>query len=213
MSTARISSRAGRAGRLRLLAAAALLAALAGCSAPQPGTPGAAASGAGVQTTAQAPAASAASLAASAPERLEVPSIGVASGPLLKLGLAADGALEVPADATTVGWFGLGPTPGATGPAVLAAHVDYAGVPGTFHRLSAVAVGDEIRVARADGTTALFTAYRVAQYPKSGFPTEEVYGDTPGAELRLITCGGAFDGTTRSYADNVVVYARLTGTA
>ncbi|GAA4714007.1 hypothetical protein GCM10023215_66350 [Pseudonocardia yuanmonensis] len=209
MSSTRISS---RGGRLRLLAAAALLAALTGCSTPQPGTSGTTASGAAAQTTAQA-AAPAAPLAPSAPARLEVPSIGVASGPLLKLGLTADGALEVPGDAPTVGWFGLGPTPGATGPAVLAAHVDYAGVPGTFHRLSAVAVGDEIRVARADGSTALFTAYRVAQYPKSGFPTEEVYGDTPGAELRLITCGGAFDGTTRSYADNVVVYARLTGTA
>ncbi|MFR9806392.1 class F sortase [Pseudonocardia sp. RS010] len=209
MSTTRIPSPAGRFRRLAagLLAGAALVV-LVGCSGPEaaqterpaPPIPAAA-----------APAATA-PLAASVPERLQVPSIGVASGPLVKLGLTADGALEVPADATTVGWFGLGPTPGATGPAVLAAHVDYGGVPGTFTRLSAVAVGDEIRVARADGTTALFTTYRVAQYAKSAFPTEEVYGDTPGAELRLITCGGAFDGATRSYADNVVVYARLTGT-
>jgi hypothetical protein len=32
---------------------------------------------------------------------------------------------------------------------------------------------------------------------------------TDSPELRLITCGGAFDTATRSYRDNVVVYARL----
>lgn len=215
MSRTRIPSPAGRFRRLAagLLAGTALVV-LVGCSAPEATQTQATqtARSAAQVPAAAAPAAATAPLAASAPERLEVPSIGVASGPLRKLGLTADGALEVPADATTVGWFGLGPTPGASGPAVLAAHVDYGGVPGTFTRLSAVAVGDEIRVARADGSTALFTAYRVAQYPKSAFPTEQVYGDTLGAELRLITCGGAFDDTARSYADNVVVYARLTGT-
>jgi hypothetical protein len=30
------------------------------------------------------------------------------------------------------------------------------------------------------------------------------------AELRLISCGGAFDASAGSYLDNIVVYARLT---
>ena len=38
-----------------------------------------------------------------------------------------------------------------------------------------------------------FTVTRVARYPKDAFPTAEVYGPTADAELRLITCGGAFD--------------------
>jgi hypothetical protein len=45
--------------------------------------------------------------------------------------------------------------------------------------------------------------------PKTNFPTEQVYGDTTDAELRLITCGGAFDRTTRNYVDNIIIYARL----
>jgi hypothetical protein len=49
----------------------------------------------------------------------------------------------------------------------------------------------------------------VATYPKDRFPTDEVYGDTAGAELRLITCGGAFDRGAGSYTDNVVVDAVL----
>ena len=39
------------------------------------------------------------------------------------------------------------------------------------------------------------------------FPTAAVYGPTARSELRLITCGGRFDRTARSYTDNVVVEA------
>ena len=45
-----------------------------------------------------------------------------------------------------------------------------------------------------------FTVTRVARYAKDAFPATEVYGPTPGAELRLITCGGAFDRAARSYS-------------
>ena len=62
---------------------------------------------------------------------------------------------------------------------------------------------------RADGTTLRFTVTRTARYPKSAFPTAEVYGPTADAELRLITCGGRFDRSRRSYVDDVVVFARL----
>jgi hypothetical protein len=36
-----------------------------------------------------------------------------------------------------------------------------------------------------------------------------VYGNTPDPQLRLITCGGAFDSTTGHYLDNLIVYANL----
>jgi hypothetical protein len=153
-----------------------------------------------------------AALARSTPVGLVVPAIGVRTGPLLELGIDAAGALEVPPDATTAGWFTLGPTPGAPGPAVIAAHVDYAGVPGVFFRLRDLRPGAEVSVRRADGTEAVFSTYRVDRYDKSAFPTERVYGDTDGPELRLITCGGAFDDATGQYRDNVVAYARLVGT-
>jgi len=46
-----------------------------------------------------------------------------------------------------------------------------------------------------------------AWYPKAKFPSELVYGPTPDRQLRLITCGGVFDRSLRSYKDNLVVYA------
>lgn len=151
----------------------------------------------------------AAALPVAKPVGLVVPAIGVRTGALLPLGIDRAGALEVPPDALSAGWFTLGPAPGATGPAVIAAHVDYKGVPGVFSRLKELPEGAEIRVARADGSEAVFTTYRVDRYRKADFPTIKVYGDTAGPELRLITCGGAFDNNTGQYRDNVVAYARL----
>ena len=148
-------------------------------------------------------------LPASAPNRIEIPSIGVASTSFVDLGIAADGSITVPGSADEVGFYTGGPTPGQLGPAVLAAHVDSKQGPGVFYRLGAVKVGDVVKVGRADGSTTTFRVDKVATYPKDQFPTEEVYrGDFTRSEIRLVTCGGPFD-TVKHYLDNVVVFAHL----
>ena len=147
----------------------------------------------------------------SLPTGIDVPAIRMHAATLLGLGLDRSGALQVPPDAYGTGWFTESPAPGSPGPAVIVAHVDYAGVLGPFHRLHEMKVGDEITVRRADGTTAVFGTYRVERYAKSTFPTDDVYGDTRTAELRLITCGGVFDRATGQYEDDIVVYAGLLG--
>jgi hypothetical protein len=169
----------------------------------------AAASAAAPAATVPAPPPVVPALAPSTPVGLTVPAIGVRTGPLPGLGIDGTGALEVPSDPATAGWFTLGPTPGSRGPAVITGHAGHAGAPGVFHRLSELAPGDEVTVARADGTEAVFSTYRIEQHPKSAFPTERVYGDTDRPELRLITCGGTFDTSSGQYHDNMVVYARL----
>ena len=57
----------------------------------------------------------------------------------------------------------------------------------------------------------MFTAYKVERYVKAEFPTELVYGNTDEPELRLITCGGAFDRASGHYVDNIVAFARFAG--
>jgi hypothetical protein len=153
---------------------------------------------------------SGAGLPSAKPASLAIPAIGVRVDGIKDLGLTPDGTLEVPGDATTVGWFTGAPSPGEAGPAVLAAHVDYKHVPGAFSRLKELRPGEQATVGRTDGRTAVFTVYRVDRYAKAQFPTDQVYGDTAGPELRLITCGGAFDNTSGHYVDNWVVYAVAT---
>ncbi|HEY0638467.1 MAG TPA: class F sortase [Pseudonocardiaceae bacterium] len=152
-------------------------------------------------------------LARSVPAEVIVPGIGAASS-LVELGLNPDETVQVPPvdNPMQAGWYALGATPGEAGPAVILGHVDGGGRPGIFHRLHEVEAGEEVLVRRADGVTAVFTVTRVAQVPKSEFPTEEVYGGSGAPELRIITCGGEFDRERQSYRDNVIVYASLTAT-
>ena len=78
-----------------------------------------------------------------------------------------------------------------------------------FFRLRELRPRDIVRVGLADGRILVFRVQRVRRYPKDEFPTEAVYFPTLNRELRLITCGGAFDYASRNYLDNIVVYATL----
>ena len=140
-----------------------------------------------------------------APGRLRVKAIGIDT-PLEKLHLGAGGALVPPKEYGRAGWYSGGTAPGDLGPAVIAGHVDSKSGPAIFYRLRELTVGDRIEVVRG-GSVVRFTVVREAWYPKTHFPTGEVYGPTPDRQLRLITCGGVFDHRLRSYKDNFVVYA------
>ena len=150
-------------------------------------------------------------LPAAVPVRLSIPAIGVATD-LLQLGLNPDRTVQVPplGRHSEAGWYRYSPAPGQLGPSVILGHVDSAEYgPAVFFRLGALRPGDVANVTRADHTVAVFRVDRVVSYAKSRFPTLEVYGNTRTAALRLITCGGKFDFSTRNYESNIVVYASL----
>lgn len=149
-------------------------------------------------------------LAASAPTRVSVPSVGAESS-LIPTGLEPDGSLEVPpvSDPMQASWFDASPTPGEVGPSVVLGHVNGNGQPGIFAELNRVVAGAEVIVDRADGQRAVFQVSRVETIPKESFPTDSVYNDTANPQLRLITCGGDYDRAERSYGSNVIVYADL----
>jgi sortase (surface protein transpeptidase) len=153
-----------------------------------------------------APPQSAAPAAVASPVSLTIPLIGVKTN-LIRLGLQADGALQVPSTTAVAGWYTGSPRPGSIGSAIIVGHVDSFKGPGVFFRLPKLSWGDKIYVRRADGTMVVFRVTEVQTYLKNHFPTQSVYGPTPDAELRLITCGGTFDSTTGHYLSNIVVYA------
>ncbi|MFI7410281.1 class F sortase [Streptomyces sp. NPDC049627] len=147
----------------------------------------------------------------SPPDRIRIPAIRV-DAPLMGLGLTRTGSLDVPPAErkNLAGWYEAGTTPGETGTAIVAGHVDNADGPAVFYRLGALKKGSTIEVDRRDGGTALFTVDAVEVYAAKTFPDEKVYGTAPRPELRVITCGGGYSRTT-GYQGNVVVFAHLTG--
>ena len=143
------------------------------------------------------------------PVAITIPTLGVA-GPLENL--TADpvtGELAAPDDPSRAGWYAAGVVPGDAGPAVVGGHVDSRSGPGVFFGLRELRPGDRIEITRSDGRSVRFAVTAVAAYPKTDFPTAAVYGPAPGPELRLVTCGGQFDRSERSYRDNIVVDAVL----
>ena len=148
----------------------------------------------------------------SPPASITIPAIDVAS-PVDSVGLEPDGTLEVPVPGPAydhAAWYRGSPTPGRVGPSVVLGHVDSAANgPSVFYDLGRLRPGDRITVTSADRSSRTFAVDAVRSFPKDEFPSLEVYGDTAGPELRLITCGGDFDDAARSYRDNTVVFARL----
>lgn len=146
------------------------------------------------------------------PSTIEIPSIGASGDISTALGLNPDGSMETPlVEFPEIGgYFRFAPLPGLPGPAVVVAHIDGNHKQGLFFRLRDVKVGDEIKIKRTDGSVLTFKTTKTDSVSKSAFPTDEVYADTPGPELRLVSCGGEFDRSARSYKNNIVVYAKLT---
>ena len=140
------------------------------------------------------------------PVAVAIPRIHVRTD-LEKLGRTPQGTLQVPDSTTIAGWYTGSPRPGEIGSSIIAGHIDSTSGPGVFFRLRLLRPGNLVYVRRANQTLVVFRVYAEHMYAKDSFPTEQVYGPVPDAELRLITCGGVFDPTTGSYLSNVVVYA------
>lgn len=146
---------------------------------------------------------------APAPTQISIPSIGV-TGQLMRLGLNADGTVEVPpADkGMTAGWYAGGAVPGEPGAAVVIGHNDTRFGKAVFHDLKKIARGADVTVLNGLGERTHFTVTGTETVSKSVFPSEKVYGETGDRVLRLITCDGSFDDEGHP-VDNLIVYATL----
>ncbi len=142
------------------------------------------------------------------PVEVLIPALGVDVA-VEYVGKAPDGSMDVPKDPDQVAWYELGARPGETGNAVIAGHVDWAGVIRPFWGLKNLQPGDTITVIAADSTQYQFGVTDVELFDAASAPIEYVFGQTDDAELTLITCGGDFDHSTHQYLDRVVVKAVL----
>ena len=149
----------------------------------------------------------------SRPVRLTIPSIKV-EAPILEVGLADDGSVDVPPlkRHNEAGWFGGGPTPGQFGPALIVGHADTRDGPSIFHSLAKLKPGQKIEILRKDRTVAVFEVNSIENFGKAKLPIKRVYGDYTRPSLRLVTCGGTWLGGGRGYSDNIIAFASLVST-
>ena len=146
----------------------------------------------------------------STPTRVSIGTIDIRAD-VVEVGRAEDGSIAPPVEdpAETVGWYGLGPTPGEPGIAVLVGHVDTHDRAAVFHRLHELTPGKRIEVRRKDRRTATFVVDSVESFPKDAFPADRVLARDEALRLVIVTCGGRWMGGDTGYADNVIVFAHL----
>jgi LPXTG-site transpeptidase (sortase) family protein len=132
-----------------------------------------------------------------------------AAVPVVPVGVDERGAMAVPEDVRTVGWYRYGSRPGASsGSSVLSGHVDdRVQGRGAFADLGEVEPGDPVEVELADGTRLAYRVRTVERIGKDELAVDQLFTRSGPPRLTLITCGGDFDWTTRTYEQNVVVTA------
>ncbi len=143
------------------------------------------------------------------PARVRIPVIKV-DARLIPVGLEPNGEMQVPPFGVA-GWYRLGNKPGASGPAVIVAHVDTKSGPDVFYRLRDLRAGDTVDVTYTTGAVVRFAVQRSEEHGKSALPVARIWNQTADPVLRLITCTGAFDRASGHYVDNLIVYASLAG--
>lgn len=124
-------------------------------------------------------------------------------------GLDQNGAMALPDNASTAGWYQFGPGMNSDmGATVIAAHIDsrHDGI-GPFSRLKDAAMGSTITVAGSDGTSLEYTVTEMRSVGKIDAPMAEVFDRSGPPRLVLVTCGGTFDSRTGHYLDNILLTA------
>jgi Sortase (surface protein transpeptidase) len=145
------------------------------------------------------------------PNRIEIPKIH-ANAPIVKVGTTPNGELDVPLNPKTVGWWQYGAKPGATaGTAILAGHINYAGVTGSMAQIGKLNPGDKVYVFGKqnadDRHEVTFTVTGVRTYHKTSLPYKQIFDQHSVGRIAIVTCGGPFDASTGNYLDNIVVFA------
>jgi len=140
------------------------------------------------------------------PLRLRIPKIDIDST-IEYVGLAPDGAMDVPKDRNNAAWFELGPRPGETGSAVITGHYGLENRKrSVFDDLHKLRLGDRVSIEDAEGGTISFAVSRIQRYdPKAD--TSSIFVSSDGKpHLNLITCEGVWNTAIGGYPKRLVVF-------
>ena len=144
------------------------------------------------------------------PTLLRIPELGIES-PVERTSMDSTGAIRVPEDVTSTGWFtGSRRLEASRGPLILVGHRDSASQgSGALFGIEGLQPGALVTVTGSDGVQRDYLVASVEFVDKSDLPDEaaRIFGNQGPHRLVLITCGGDFDQQARSYRSNVIVTA------
>lgn len=137
--------------------------------------------------------------------QVRIPALGV-EAPIVKVGIDSSQRMVVPTNARDIAWLDQGGFPGRTNNVVLAGHIAYNRVAGSFNRIGALTPGSEITIAIGEKTL----RYRVVwncSFPRDTNLADQIMGYTEVPSVTLISCGGVFDTAARTHTNRITVRA------
>ena len=142
------------------------------------------------------------------PVQVKIPALEVEAA-LDPVVTSSDGVLGIPQDPQRVGWWVGGALPGSgRGSVILAGHIDSAALGvGAFWKIDQLKAGDTIVVATVTGQSLPYRVHARRIYDKAAGLPSDLFTRSGPEQLLLISCGGPFNTATRSYQDNVAVFA------
>jgi len=140
------------------------------------------------------------------PVRLKIPEINIDAA-IEYVGLAPDGAMDIPKSQDDVAWFELGPRPGENGSAVIAGHSGWEnGEASAFNNLYKLRKGDKLYIEDDKGVVISFVVRESRGYDPNA-DARNVFGSNDGnPHLNLITCQGAWNEISKNYSKRLVVF-------
>lgn len=144
------------------------------------------------------------------PAHVSIPDLGIETD-VVRTWMDGSGSIVVPEDVMMTGWFdGSRRLDAAYGSTVIVGHRDSASQgTGALYAIEQLSQGASITVIDRSGVEHEFVVESIELIDKDALPLEapRIFTHRGPYRLVLITCGGAFDDSARSYLSNVVVTA------
>ena len=128
--------------------------------------------------------------------------------PIVRVGVDQNAKMVVPHNARDVAWLDQGPIPGRTNNVVLAGHINYSRVAGSFSRLTQLQPGEIVSV-EMDGKRWDFRVTWNCLFDRQTTQAEQIMGRTNVPSVTLISCGGVFERGAGTHNKRVAVRAEL----
>jgi len=146
-----------------------------------------------------------------------LPTEGV-QAPIVRVKIDLSGDMVVPTNARDIAWLDQGPLQphgqpsgpmlGRTNNIVLAGHIDYNGVLGSFNGLQRLHPGDTVAV-NMDGKVWAFQIEWSCLFDRNTTLADRIMGYTPTPSVTLISCGGVWDPSAGTHDKRVAVRGEL----
>jgi sortase (surface protein transpeptidase) len=140
---------------------------------------------------------------------VQLPTLGV-NAPIVRVGIDSEYHMVVPHNARDVAWLDQGGIPGSTNNVVLAGHIAYSHVAGSFFRIGDLRPRDDVLL-KMDGKTWHYKVVWNCSFARdaSADLALKIMGYTDVPSVTLISCGGGWDPVARTHTRRTAVRAEL----